>query len=175
LFGPGSIHHVKPGWPAVEESPYFSELVDPNHPWHNNVHELPSREDKGWKAFGTFDHAWDLFGDGSFWILDAPGHIAGNVAAAGRLKSGEWVIMGGDCCHSRYILLGELSQLILGNFLKGARKLGRGRRKMGPSRVCMEIERRRWIQFEGYGSWDLWMEFMLPWRMSTLRNFTTRS
>jgi hypothetical protein len=101
LFGPGSIDHVKPGWPATD-SPYFSELVDPSHPWHSNVHELPSKEDKRWKPFGTFDHAWDLFGDGSFWIIDAPGHIAGNVAAAGRLKSGEWVIMGGDCCHSLY-------------------------------------------------------------------------
>jgi hypothetical protein len=66
------------------------------------VEELPSRDDKGWKPFGTFEKAWDLWGDGSFWIIDAPGHVAGNVAAAGRLENGEWVVMGGDCAHTRF-------------------------------------------------------------------------
>jgi hypothetical protein len=140
LFGPGSIDHVKPGWPAVEDSPYFSELVDPNHPWHKNVNELPSREDKGWKAFGTFDHAWDLFGDGSLWIIDAPGHIAGNVAAAGRLKSGEWVIMGGDCCHSRYILLLYVVSIDFRQLLEGSKEIGTWKEKDG-SESCMHGDR----------------------------------
>ena len=45
----------------------------------------------------------DFFGDGSFWIMKAPGHMAGNLCAAARLETGEWVVMASDCCHSRYV------------------------------------------------------------------------
>jgi hypothetical protein len=102
LFGPGSIDHAKPGYPTTSDTAYFSELVDRNHAWHKNVEELPSAQDKGWKPFGTFERGWDLLGDGSLWIIDAPGHVPGNIATAGRLKNGEWVVMGGDCAHSKF-------------------------------------------------------------------------
>ena len=107
LFGPSSIDGAKPGWPTTPDSSYFSELVDPSHPWHKNVEELPGPNDKGWKPFGPFERAWNLWDDGSVWIIDAPGHVKGNIAAAARLKSGEWIVMGGDCAHSRFILLGN--------------------------------------------------------------------
>lgn len=56
-----------------------------------------------WQPFGPFEKALDYFGDGSFWILDAPGHMAGNLAAAARIETGEWVLLGSDCCHSRQV------------------------------------------------------------------------
>jgi glyoxylase-like metal-dependent hydrolase (beta-lactamase superfamily II) len=46
----------------------------------------------------------DYFGDGSFWVIQAPGHMPGNLCAALRLEDGEWVLLGSDCCHSRYVI-----------------------------------------------------------------------
>lgn len=45
-------------------------------------------------------------------IIDAPGHMPGNLAAAARLNSNEnapsWIVLASDCCHSRYLLYGPL-------------------------------------------------------------------
>jgi len=54
-----------------------------------------------WVPFGSFDRAMDFFGDGSFWVIQAPGHMAGNLCACARLADGSWVLLGSDCCHSR--------------------------------------------------------------------------
>jgi len=102
LFGPGTIAFSNPGWSTDPDSALFSELIDPNHSWSDNVEELPNCDDPRWKPFGTFERAWDLWGDGSLWLIDAPGHVAGNMAAAARLQDGKWIVMGGDCAHSRY-------------------------------------------------------------------------
>jgi len=59
-----------------------------------------------WVRFSPFDTAMDYFGDGSFWIGDAPGHLPGNIAAVARLADREWVLLGGDCCHTRAIFDG---------------------------------------------------------------------
>lgn len=65
-------------------------------------------DNQNWAPFLTFDKAFDFFGDGSFWIIDSPGHMPGNLGAAARLDdSNEWVLLGGDCCHSRALLKGE--------------------------------------------------------------------
>ncbi|KAK5464571.1 hypothetical protein LTS15_001133 [Exophiala xenobiotica] len=48
----------------------------------------------------------DFFGNGSFWVIQAPGHLTGNLIAAARLSTGIWVIMAGDCCHARQIYEG---------------------------------------------------------------------
>lgn len=55
-----------------------------------------------WKRFDPFDKVMDFFGDGSFLIVDAPGHMPGNLCALVRLDgSREWILLGGDCCHSQ--------------------------------------------------------------------------
>lgn len=55
-----------------------------------------------WIQLGPFDHAMDFFGDGSFWIIQAPGHMPGNLCAAVKLDEPDaWVLLGSDCCHSR--------------------------------------------------------------------------
>ncbi|KAJ6027592.1 uncharacterized protein N7446_003813 [Penicillium canescens] len=59
-----------------------------------------------WKHFGPFENAMDLFGDGSFWIIQAPGHMPGNLGACARLATGDWVVLGSDCCHSRALFTG---------------------------------------------------------------------
>jgi hypothetical protein len=105
LFGYSSIETIKPGYPTNPESLYFSEFADKNHPWSKNVDELPELKDSKWKTFGTFERGFDYFGDGSFWLIDAPGHCPGNIVGAAHLKNGDWIIMGGDCAHSRYLFL----------------------------------------------------------------------
>ncbi|KAJ7226991.1 hypothetical protein GGX14DRAFT_627744 [Mycena pura] len=43
--------------------------------------------------------AIDYFGDGSFYILDVPGHQAGHVCALARVAPTNFVLMGADACH----------------------------------------------------------------------------
>lgn len=51
--------------------------------------------------FASFDQAFDFFGDGSFYVLDAPGHFPGHVAGCVRVGPNSFVILAGDCCHNR--------------------------------------------------------------------------
>lgn len=49
---------------------------------------------------GSFD-AYDYFGDGSFYLLDAPGHAVGHLCALARttVSPPSFVFMGADACH----------------------------------------------------------------------------
>ncbi|KAF5379601.1 hypothetical protein D9757_009210 [Collybiopsis confluens] len=44
-------------------------------------------------------NAHDFFGDGSFYLLDMPGHWPGHLSALARVKSSSFVLLGGDTCH----------------------------------------------------------------------------
>jgi glyoxylase-like metal-dependent hydrolase (beta-lactamase superfamily II) len=57
---------------------------------------------------GGFD-AWDYFGDGSFYLLDAPGHSVGHLCALARVTHSQeegdsFVFMGADACHHPGVL-----------------------------------------------------------------------
>ena len=60
---------------------------------------------------GRFD-AFDYFGDGSFYLLDAPGHATGHMCGLARTASASaqdgwpssFVFMGADACHNLGIL-----------------------------------------------------------------------
>ncbi|KAF8208920.1 beta-lactamase-like protein [Mycena galopus ATCC 62051] len=43
--------------------------------------------------------AHDYFRDGSFYVLDVPGHLAGHVCALARVTPTTFVFLGGDGCH----------------------------------------------------------------------------
>ncbi|KAJ7185520.1 hypothetical protein C8R46DRAFT_1288403 [Mycena filopes] len=43
--------------------------------------------------------AHDFFGDGSFYVLDVPGHVKGHVCGLARVTPDTFVFMGGDACH----------------------------------------------------------------------------
>ncbi|OAL42547.1 Metallo-hydrolase/oxidoreductase [Pyrenochaeta sp. DS3sAY3a] len=63
-----------------------------------------------WVQWGHFEKAMDLFGDGSFWVIQAPGHMPGNLCAAAWVEvggQGSWIILASDCCHSRKLLDGQ--------------------------------------------------------------------
>lgn len=65
------------------------------------------RTGHSWRGFAGFENALDLFGDGSVWVVDAPGHITGHVNLLCRVGKERWVYLGGDCCHDVRILKGE--------------------------------------------------------------------
>ena len=50
-------------------------------------------------------HAFDMFNDGSFYLLDAPGHTIGHLCALARSTVGQngesdtFIFMGADACH----------------------------------------------------------------------------
>ncbi|OAL44018.1 Metallo-hydrolase/oxidoreductase [Pyrenochaeta sp. DS3sAY3a] len=101
-FGPGTKEACSPG-----------HMEDPNAQWDGRFFDPQRATERweeiagSWQTFGPFDQALDYFGDGSFWIMQCPGHMAGNLAAAARLESGHWVLLGSDCCHSRELLDGK--------------------------------------------------------------------
>ncbi|KAK0194763.1 hypothetical protein F5146DRAFT_974101 [Armillaria mellea] len=41
----------------------------------------------------------DYFGDGSFYVLDTPGHHPGHISSLARVTPTTFVLLGGDCCH----------------------------------------------------------------------------
>lgn len=99
-FGPGAKIGCSPGHIDDPSSQWDGRFFDPERSTER-CEELTGP----WSAFGPFEHAKDYFGDGSFWVIQAPGHMAGNLCAAARLESGEWVLLGSDCCHSRYAVI----------------------------------------------------------------------
>lgn len=58
--------------------------------------------------------AFDYFGDGSFYLLNTPGHAIGHLCGLARTTLDTFVLMGGDVCHysgimrpSKYLPLPE--------------------------------------------------------------------
>ena len=101
VVGPGSKAVAYPGYPTIPGSPFLGSILE-----HPRVREI-SYEDGQWVSFGPFPRAFDFFGDGSFLLLDAPGHMAGHMMGLARTGVDEYVVMGGDCCHHRKIFTGE--------------------------------------------------------------------
>ncbi|KAK0629393.1 beta-lactamase-like protein [Bombardia bombarda] len=60
-----------------------------------------------WQPLAGFDHVLDLFGDGSVYVIDSPGHLYGHVNLLARISESKYVYLGGDCCHDPRILSGE--------------------------------------------------------------------
>lgn len=80
-----------PGYPANEESPILSREFE-----GRDVHELDlstfNLEIGGLKAL-------DYFGDGSFYLLSAPGHAVGHINALARTTEHSFIYFAGDSFH----------------------------------------------------------------------------
>ncbi|KAK4553127.1 hypothetical protein LTR86_009854 [Recurvomyces mirabilis] len=50
-------------------------------------------------SIGGF-RAIDFFRDGSFWLLDAPGHTVNHMCALARTTKDSWVLLAADACHN---------------------------------------------------------------------------
>ncbi|KAF2119453.1 beta-lactamase-like protein [Lophiotrema nucula] len=115
VVGSGTLHLLANGGGPL----YPAEIFNPDELPKSRTKELPpAREEDGPKAFAQqTNHAWqplasfpaviDFYGDGSLYIVDAPGHLYGHVNLLARTGPKKWVYLGGDCCHDPRILRGE--------------------------------------------------------------------
>lgn len=102
---------VAPGSLALLES----GLADPKHSWFarsllpadkERVLELSAPPSPEWEPLGLFPFAHDFFGDGSFYIINAPGHVNGHLNGLARIGPKRWVLLGSDSCHDTRLLDG---------------------------------------------------------------------
>ena len=95
VVGPGFKAKHLPGYPAKPDSGILESDVR-----GRNVREIDFQSDGHGLKIGRFN-AFDFFGDGSFYLLDAPGHDIGNMCGLARVTSAPdtFVLMGGDCGH----------------------------------------------------------------------------
>lgn len=133
--GPTCCKHARPGYPVEEKAPTLSgtlptdgsrNIVEAFVPdkllskaGDKRVGRVADGLDKGlynavtlkkaeWLGLGSFDRAFDIFGDGSAYLIDAPGHSAGHQMMLIRTTSGHpddtFVMLAGDCFHHPELL-----------------------------------------------------------------------
>ena len=88
--GPGFKENFMPGYPTNKDCPVLDEDFK-----GRTVHEPSFDTDNKIGAF----HSHDFFGDGSFYLLDVPGHAIGHISGFARTTPDTFVFMGGDVCH----------------------------------------------------------------------------
>lgn len=103
VVGTGFKNAYLPGWPVDPES----SLIEDDWKKHN-IREISFDVGPESLSIGGFP-AFDYFGDGSFFLLDAPGHTIGHLAALARIslastssnehQRDKFVFLGGDICH----------------------------------------------------------------------------
>ena len=71
---------------------------------HRTLREISFDGDNAFRI-GKFP-AFDYFGDGSFYLLDTPGHAVGHLCALARTTTcpSTFILLGGDVCHFSGIL-----------------------------------------------------------------------
>ncbi|EIN12835.1 Metallo-hydrolase/oxidoreductase [Punctularia strigosozonata HHB-11173 SS5] len=61
-----------------------------------------------WTPLGPFPRAFDIFGDGSIYIVDAAGHCPGHINLLARTSAdGGWIFLAGDSAHDRRLITGD--------------------------------------------------------------------
>jgi glyoxylase-like metal-dependent hydrolase (beta-lactamase superfamily II) len=71
--------------------------------------ELRDPGNEGWIGLGAFDRAFDVWGDGFAYLIDAPGHSPGHQMMLIRVKTNaagddDFVLLAGDCYHHPALL-----------------------------------------------------------------------
>lgn len=67
----------------------------------------PVTSKRKWMELGPFSAACDVLGDGSVYIINAPGHLYGHINLLCRTGQHNWVYLGGDTFHHTRMLTGE--------------------------------------------------------------------
>lgn len=95
VVGPGFKEAFMPGYPLKEDAPVLASDFE-----GRNVREIRVAEEGKGLKIGRFN-AYDYFGDGSFYLLDTPGHSIGHMCGLARTTASppSFVFMGGDACH----------------------------------------------------------------------------
>ncbi|QMW42500.1 metallo-beta-lactamase superfamily protein [Aspergillus flavus] len=94
IVGPGFRNAMLPGYPANPDSP-IRETDYANR----TLREIPFTGPTT-LHIGQFP-AYDYFGDGSFYLLDSPGHAIGHLCGLARTTTAPdtFILMGGDIAH----------------------------------------------------------------------------
>lgn len=95
VVGPGFKAAHLPGYPKNQESTLMETDFE-----GRKVREVDIQGEGRGLRIGRF-HAYDYFGDGSFYLLDTPGHSIGHICGLARTSSkpDSFVFMGGDAAH----------------------------------------------------------------------------
>lgn len=101
VVGPGVAKLCWPGYPTNQDGVVLDADVG-----GRVVHEIDFAAQP--LRVGGFD-AFDYFGDGSFYLLNAPGHSLGHMTALARVTANEtnddsFIFMGADACHHPGVL-----------------------------------------------------------------------
>ncbi|KAI0633731.1 Metallo-hydrolase/oxidoreductase [Trametes polyzona] len=92
LVGADAQPLIAHGYPEDPASSYAQDLLPADRTQYLNP--------AGWTPLGPFPHALDFYGDGSLYIVDAPGHMPGHLNVLARTSAD-----GG--AHDRRLLTGE--------------------------------------------------------------------
>ncbi|KAL8715443.1 MAG: hypothetical protein Q9220_000777 [cf. Caloplaca sp. 1 TL-2023] len=95
VVGPGFNRHLRPGYPTNP-----SAMLLDSDTAGRFVHEVDFNMDGTRLTVAGFP-AIDYFHDGSFYILDAPGHAHGHLCGLARVTTtpDTFIFMGADACH----------------------------------------------------------------------------
>lgn len=85
------------------------ELTDPIQNSGSTTKSSPGEADftRSWAPNGDLPHTLDVFGDGSLYIVHAPGHLPGHINLLCRVGPQASIYLAGDACHDRRILRKE--------------------------------------------------------------------
>jgi glyoxylase-like metal-dependent hydrolase (beta-lactamase superfamily II) len=92
IVGPGFKDNFTPGYPANKDARILESAYE-----GRELHEIAFTQDLKIGRFKAFDYS----SDGSFYLLDSPGHAIGHVCGLARVTSSpnSFIFMGGDACH----------------------------------------------------------------------------
>ena len=95
VVGPGFKEAYTPGYPKREDSTLLETDFE-----GRDLREISFEKEGNGLKIGRFN-AFDYFGDGSFYLLDTPGHTIGHMCGFARTSSNPdtFVFMGGDASH----------------------------------------------------------------------------
>ena len=92
IVGPGFKSRFPTAYPTDEKAPLTEDA------WADReLREISFSSNSGLKI-GRFN-AFDFFGDGSFYLLDTPGHLLGHLCGLARTTADTFIFMGGDAAH----------------------------------------------------------------------------
>jgi glyoxylase-like metal-dependent hydrolase (beta-lactamase superfamily II) len=105
IVGPSALSLISgpDSYPSNPRSHFDSALLP-----LDRTTELPPGTDRTfWRPAGPFPETHDHFGDGSLFIVNSPGHLAGHINLLVRVEAEKWIYLAGDSCHDVRILRGE--------------------------------------------------------------------
>ncbi|KAK4239314.1 beta-lactamase-like protein [Achaetomium macrosporum] len=104
IVGPGFKEKMLPVYPVSPQSPLLEsdfanrELIELDFSESSGSSVSNSKHKYKPLSIGRFP-ALDYFGDGSFYLLDSPGHTFGHLSALAGVGPSSFVFLGGDAFH----------------------------------------------------------------------------